>query len=154
MKPNRPAVGLILLLAAATPVRAEGPLGNFLDRYFENCAVETMNTSQLAACLEGQYRHADQELNAVWPHVLRRIDSSSELPTDVRRTWRDSILKAQRAWVAYKEAECLGSAPFKFYQGTQANVESLACLIRQTALRLAELKDYLRNRRWDEPGSN
>lgn len=129
--------------------QAETPLDRSLERYFEACAG-AVSTVEITDCLSRQYERADGELNAVWPHVLALIDSSSELPADVRRAWKDGITKAQRAWVQYKDAECRASAPFKFYQGTQANVESLGCLVRVTAIRLGELKEYLAYRQHAE----
>lgn len=137
------AIGLALALgAAAVPARAQPVSGHPAERYLAGC-VGAPSDADFKDCLDRQYRRIDEELNAVWPHVLRLIESSDRLPADARRQWKEALLKSQRAWIGYKEAECAGSAPFKFHGGSGAGVETLDCLIRLTANRLGELKHYL-----------
>jgi uncharacterized protein YecT (DUF1311 family) len=137
-------VGALLLASiwGGSGVHAEMSMGPGVLRYLEPCAG-TVTNDQVKDCLAQQYRRVDEEINAVWPHVLKLIDSSSQMPPEARKQWHDNILTAQRAWVQYKDAECTGAAPFKFYQSAQAEIEHLGCLVRLTALRLGELKEYL-----------
>jgi uncharacterized protein YecT (DUF1311 family) len=140
-------IGLVLALGcAALPARAQTTSASIADRYLAGCAGAA-SSFDAKECLGRQFHRVDEELNAVWPHVLRLIDSSDRMPVETRRQWKEALLKSQRAWIGYKEAECHGSAPFKYYGGAQAEIEQLDCLVRVTANRLGELKEYLEYRR-------
>jgi uncharacterized protein YecT (DUF1311 family) len=108
------------------------------------CA-SAQSTAETKDCLAEQLQRADKELNAVWPQVLKSIDATPAMASKDRRKWREAIVGAQKAWVAYKQLECRGSAPNKFFGGTQAGVEALDCELQKTLSRLDELKAYLEN---------
>jgi uncharacterized protein YecT (DUF1311 family) len=138
-------IGLVLaaFLASAGAVFASD-LDAQIDRYFKACD-ESQTTATINNCLGKQYALADAELNRVWRQVKTKIEKSSDMPTSVRNEWRHNFIEGQRFWIRYKEAECRGSAPYKYWQGTLASAESLGCFLRLTIIRTSDLKDYLGN---------
>ncbi len=113
-----------------------------IDRYFANCAGQS-TTRDISQCLGRQYAEADAELNMLWKQVLAMIAASSHIPNNERKSWKHNITEGQRFWVRFKEGECKGSVPYKYWQGTMASVESLSCLLRLTVLRVSDLENYL-----------
>lgn len=134
---------LASFLAFIGAVAAEG-LDAKIDQYFKACD-ESQSTLAINNCLSKQYALADAELNRVWRQVKTQIEKSSDMPASVRNEWRHNFIEGQRFWIRYKEAECRGSAPYKYWQGTLASAESLGCFLRLTIIRTSDLKDYLDN---------
>ncbi len=134
-------LALSFVLSLSGTLFAKG-LDAKIDRYFANCA-EQSSTQDISQCLGRQYAEADAELNMVWKQVLAMISGSTHIPVNDRRSWKHNITEGQRFWVKFKEAECKGSVPYKYWQGTMASVESLSCLLRLTVVRTFELGNYL-----------
>lgn len=111
------------------------------NRYINSC-LHTSSTLDSKICLHQQYKLADAELNRVWKRVLTMI-ATRGLPPKVRKAWKSKLVTAQRYWVKFKTAECDGSVPYKYWQGTLAGVVSLHCLLQVTITRTLELQNYL-----------
>jgi uncharacterized protein YecT (DUF1311 family) len=130
-----------LALSAAAPARATD-FDAAIERYAKSCDAAS-STVETAQCFDRQLQRADKELNDTWAKVLQSIDEYPDMPAKDKRTWREAIKAGQRAWVAFKQLECRGSAPYKYFGGTQSHVEPLACELGVTVIRAEQLKDYL-----------
>jgi uncharacterized protein YecT (DUF1311 family) len=88
-------------------------------------------------CLQSEYRLADDELNRIWPRVLAEAPSGGD-PEMHRQAIRD----AQRAWIAFRDADCEAASMvgIPYYWG----MNSLHCLIDHTRARTEALaRTYL-----------
>lgn len=122
---------LALVLAAAQPLTAR------------ECAGATAQM-EMTACAEQEFERADAELNRVWRPLVSSAARNDRSP-DSGRTPRDQrseevILRtAQRAWIAYRDAECeyegLGERG-----GSMEPMIVAQCLARLTRARTTELR--------------
>lgn len=122
---------LAAVSAAGMPVRAaEDPV---------NCA-EARNTVEINFCAEKDYNEADAALNAAYKAVLAQINKSTgEKPYDAK-SWENAFRAAQRAWIAYRDAECKGVVPMEWSGGTGTASAVLGCMTQLTEERTKLLK--------------
>ncbi|NNC73140.1 MAG: DUF1311 domain-containing protein [Sphingomonadaceae bacterium] len=60
-------------------------------------------------CAAREYERADAALNAQWPITaaeMKRRDEQNDWPYDERPGYFETLLKAQRAWIEYRDAHC------------------------------------------------
>ena len=63
------------------------------------------------------FQEADAKLNAVYKNVLAHIaESDLEKPYD-RESWEKAMRESQRAWVAFRDADCKGAVPMEWSAG-------------------------------------
>jgi uncharacterized protein YecT (DUF1311 family) len=110
-----------------------------------DCKVAN-TTPEMAFCAEIDLKRADSELNVVWRQVLGAIDQQDQMTPELRGKWAESLRRAQRAWVAFRDADCGEPVGYEWYQGTGMGLATLECLIGKTKTRTAELKDRYMNR--------
>lgn len=87
---------------------------------------------ELLACLETEYERADAELNAAWPVVLANPPSGSD-----QQEQRQRIRASQRAWIAFRDADCAAKADVGIPKYWRMN--ELYCLISHTRHRTQDL---------------
>ena len=108
------------------------------------CASAT-TTVEIRACLDRAYTSADAELNVVWKQVTASVARVDTMPAKERAVWKDELLKAQRAWIVFKEHDC-DAVGFEWWGGTGAPGAILNCLLAHTRARTKDLKArYLDN---------
>ena len=61
-----------------------------------NDCGDLANQGEMNACFEREYREADAELNKTYEALRDRVSS----------TGRETLRDAQRAWIAYRDAQC------------------------------------------------
>lgn len=83
-------------------------------------------------CLEGAYKKADKALNAAWPKVLAQAPSGG-----VVEETRKSIRASQRAWIAFRDADCAAKSMTGVPKYWRSN--ELSCLIEHTDARTKDL---------------
>ena len=88
-------------------------------------------------CAAEEYRAADAELNRQWAKTSARMkerdagwDDSVAMDWDKRPGWFDSLLEAQRAWIAYRDAHCRLDG----YEARGGSLEPLLVSTCKTAL--------------------
>ncbi len=112
---------LALLVAASAPARA-------LD-----CANATTQ-AEINACAAEEYEEADASLNAAYKELMARLSDERDIQLLLR--------KAQRAWIAYRDAQCdfaaAGTLGGSMYPALRAG-----CLAKMTDLRTRELRKLL-----------
>jgi uncharacterized protein YecT (DUF1311 family) len=97
-------------------------------------------TVELNFCAEKELDTADVALNAVYKKVLAFIaKSGTEKPYDAK-SWEDALRESQRAWVAFRDADCKGLIPMSWTGGTGATGAVLGCMSEKTKARTEELE--------------
>ncbi len=132
-------LGLLVFAAflAGNPVRAqqsEPPL---------NCE-EPMDQSSMTQCAYLAWETADKELNTVWKTAIKDArDADAEMKSygsdDGRPGYEDTLLKAQRAWIAFRDAHCEYSG-FEARGGSMEPMLVGICLEQLTLERTMQLK--------------
>ena len=93
-------------------------------------------------CAEKAYEVADATLNAQWKLTaaeMRTRDKMIDRRYDSQPKHYDTLLAAQRAWLTYRDQQCL-SESFAARGGSMAPMLHSGCMERLTKARTAELK--------------
>jgi uncharacterized protein YecT (DUF1311 family) len=121
MSMRSPVLAFCLTLSAVAPALA-------LD-----CADETQVAQDL--CADASYQKADAALNRSYKEILRRLKGDSATTK--------LLIDAQKAWIAYRDAECAFSSSAN-KGGTIYPMVFSICLEGVTKKRIAELDAYLK----------
>jgi uncharacterized protein YecT (DUF1311 family) len=101
------------------------------------------NTAEMAQCARDDYGAADERLNDVYQKLLRSLTQADEEFGDGGSDTRVKRLKAaQRAWIAFRDAECPLQSVENF-GGSMENITIPGCLARITEERAAQLEKIL-----------
>lgn len=127
-------IAALLLLAAAPAV----------DVNATDCD-ESSPQQMLNICAANAAQAADQELNLVWKRVaaeMKRRDTEIDRKTDRQPLHFDTLLAGQRAWLTYRDKQCLlasfemrgGSGAPQVHNGffhalTRARIDQLNALV-------------------------
>lgn len=105
-------------------------------------AAEMGVQQEMNICAHRDYLIADAALNAQWRltrQAMRERDSEADKPDwDDRPGYFDTLLEAQRAWIAYRDAHCRSEG----YAARGGSLEPLlvsTCKTHLTKLRTAQL---------------
>ncbi|MEA3011732.1 MAG: hypothetical protein QOD42_277 [Sphingomonadales bacterium] len=120
----------LALLAAVQPMSAQ------------ECALVTTQM-ELTACAQQDFERADAELNRLWREIIEGARETDRTPGNGRtaednRSEAAILRRAQRAWLAYRDAQCeyegLGNRG-----GSLEPMDVNLCLARLTRERIAML---------------
>jgi len=73
-----------------------------------HCANPSTQT-EMTFCAYDSFRRADEALNAQWKIALvfnKKVDRDDPVPGPRDIRYADALLAAQRAWIAYRDAQC------------------------------------------------
>ena len=128
-----PIAAAIALLAQgiAVPARADEPV---------DCANAT-STYEINACADKDLAKADAALNAAYQKALAKIAASDQEKPYDPKSWEEALRASQRAWVAFRDADCKGLVPMAWAGGTGTSMEVLGCMTAKTDERTKELKE-------------
>jgi uncharacterized protein YecT (DUF1311 family) len=102
---------------------------------------EARNTVEMIACADQELAAADAKLNEAYLKVLKRAaDLNAPAPYD-GKAYEAALRAAQRAWVAFRDADCKGVVPFEWGGGMGATAAVLGCLAAKTTARTKELNE-------------
>ncbi len=108
-----------------------------------NCE-EPMDQMSMTHCAYEAWETADKELNAQWKISMADArEADAELKSygdDGRPGHAETLLKAQRAWIAFRDAHCEYSG-FEARGGTMEPMLVGICLEQLTLERTRQLKD-------------
>ncbi|MDH6265716.1 uncharacterized protein YecT (DUF1311 family) [Rhizobium sp. SG_E_25_P2] len=102
--------------------------------------------SQMEAneCIGDEYGKADAALNAAYKKALAFTQKNDkESPVEGEPTETETLKKAQRAWIQFRDAHCAGMG-FKARGGTLEPYENIRCQLLLTKERSAQLKELIR----------
>jgi uncharacterized protein YecT (DUF1311 family) len=124
-----PLACAILIGTPAPSNAADAPL---------NCDT-AMSTPELNACAGRALDTADAALNDAYKKALAFIKgTSNEKPHDPA-SWERALRASQKAWLAYRDADCGGLVPMSWGGGTGTTSAVLYCKTVKTETRTTEL---------------
>ncbi len=98
------------------------------------------STFEMNRCADDLLHDADARLNATYKMALRAVpEMAGDAPYDAK-SWERSLRASQRAWLAYRDAECKNHSAMFWTGGTGATVDILGCMTTKTKERTEELK--------------
>jgi uncharacterized protein YecT (DUF1311 family) len=92
-------------------------------------------------CADKEFTAADAELNAVYKKLLAYI-AESDGSYDAK-SWEAALRVSQRAWIAFRDAECDGLMATMWSDGTDQMVVTLRCMTELTQARSKSLKSHM-----------
>jgi uncharacterized protein YecT (DUF1311 family) len=95
--------------------------------------VETLD------CTDTAYRKADAELNEVWNKVLAKVASGNAGQQNPQQ-WKDDLIAAEQAWVAFRDKDCHGARSDEYWGGSGRELAVPSCLYEYTVERAKDLK--------------
>lgn len=120
-----------VMVATAAPAMAGAKI---------NC-TNASSTFEMNHCAELDFSAADAKLNSVYKRALAAVpDMAFEKPYDTK-SWVAALRESQRAWVAFRDAECKNHVAMLWTGGTGATVDILGCMTEKTQARSKELID-------------
>jgi uncharacterized protein YecT (DUF1311 family) len=99
------------------------------------------NTVESNFCAEKDYKTADDKLNGVYQTVIQHIAEGGQEPPYDRASWDKAMRDAQRAWIAFRDADCKGAVPMEWSGGTGTSAAVLVCMTEKTEARTKDLKE-------------
>jgi uncharacterized protein YecT (DUF1311 family) len=97
-------------------------------------------------CAERDLVAADAALNAAYQAELAHIRMHEAPPPYDRQAYEAAFRAAQRAWIAFRDADCKGVVPFSWGNGTGSAAAVLGCLVTRTQARTKELIEAAESR--------
>jgi uncharacterized protein YecT (DUF1311 family) len=126
-----PAAFCWLLLALSLFVGATASIAKAADRF----ETPGLSQAELNECYGNVYKKDDAELNVLYRQITARL-KDDQATTNL-------LLAAQRAWVAFRDAECDFSAS-GVDSGTALGTILAICLDNLTLKRINDFKNYLK----------
>lgn len=99
-------------------------------------------------CAYRDYQKADRALNIVWPKVkakMKVLDEDTREYFPHQANGEESLLKAQRAWIDYRDGQCISEGA-QFAGGSIRPLIENSCLASLTRKRTEELLLMLEDR--------
>jgi uncharacterized protein YecT (DUF1311 family) len=126
----RPVAVAAILVLLALPAAAEDEI---------KCNPEGA-TFEMAACARDDFEKADKKLNTVYQKLLKSLAQADKEYGSLGEESRVKRLKdAQRAWVAWRDPECLLRSVENF-GGSIENINIPACMASLTEERAKQLQ--------------
>lgn len=119
-------------LLAAVPAQA-APSSSKL------CNDPNFATPQINACMEKAADDADHKLNVAYKKALAVIDGDGDRTADQKAHWRAQLTAAQRAWIAFRDADCGDLVVTEWNGGTGMGSALSACRYDLTVQRTDEI---------------
>ena len=134
-----------VVVAVALPLCA---LGSARETYAQESAAEkacmALPTNAQSGCLEKLYNAADARLNDVYRRAVAVIENAGG---DSAGAWKAELKKAQKAWVAFRDADCGALIGYEWGHGTGMGAATESCLLHKTEQRTRALvQRYLAQR--------
>lgn len=126
------------LLAPLTFMVA-GPLAAEDDKAID-CA-NAVSTYEMNACADKDFTAADADLNRVYAEALKAVPEMASDPPYDAKSWEQALRASQRAWVAFRDAECQNHVAMFWTGGSGATADIIGCMEEKTKARTKELKE-------------
>ncbi|AYO84442.1 lysozyme inhibitor LprI family protein [Methylobacterium brachiatum] len=134
-KPARPAGILILAAFWACALPCAGARA---DQPSAKLCQDATSTPETQTCLHQALEAADAKLNAAYRKALSIIDQDDR-PEDAKAAWKAQFATAQRAWIAFRDADC-GDLTFSEWNNGSGTTGALyACQYDKTVQRTEDI---------------
>jgi uncharacterized protein YecT (DUF1311 family) len=100
-----------------------------------------LSTADLNICAERALEKVDAELNKIYQRALKSIPKLESDPPYDAKSWEKALRESQRAWIAFRDAECKNHVAMFWTGGTGATADILGCMEEKTKNRIKELKE-------------
>lgn len=105
-----------------------------------DCA-NASSTVELNFCAGEEFEKADAELNKAYQKALAAIPGlAGDKPFDAK-SWENALRASQRAWLAFRDAECDQHVPMFWSGGTGTSSAVIGCKTQKTRARTQELNE-------------
>ena len=104
-----------------------------------------MTQLDMNICAHKDYEAADAELNIQWKLTaarMKKYDREMIKGYDTRPGYFETLLKAQRAWMVYRDAHCT-SEGYRFRGGSMEPMQVSHCKAALTQVRTQKLRDLI-----------
>jgi len=126
-------LSLFLLPSLSSPALAQWSPPTACDRF---------SGYEIQSCLTREMSQADMRLNEAYRRAQAAIVADSRTPADQKAVWQDNLTKAQRAWIAFRDADCLFDLiGAEWHDGSGTTAAQQACVLDKTQRRAKELTD-------------
>lgn len=103
---------------------------------------DAVTQSEMTLCAVQEHEAADKALNAQWPKTKKAVADWDAALDEDQRGGVDALMKAQRAWIQYRDAHC-DVEGFSVRGGTLEPAIVELCLAEVTRKRTVELEDLV-----------
>ena len=104
---------------------------------------DAQTQTQMNICAAQEFAASDAELNAQWAltaAAMKALDAGLDRATDKQPGHFETLLEGQRAWLKFRDAQCL-SESFKARGGSMQPLLVAQCKTYMTELRTEQLRD-------------
>ena len=100
---------------------------------FNKCleSPDGQSTAGMVQCAGAELEVQDRALNAAY----------RDLSSGMNARQKDNLVKAQRAWIAFRDADC--AARYDPDWGTISTINANMCMLQRTVERTIELEEFL-----------
>ena len=105
-----------------------------------DCA-NAVSTADLNACASRDFDAADATLNAVYKKITADFAGDEHEYSENNKKWVEALRASQRAWVAFRDADCEKLKIFEAGGGSATTGEVLGCMTEMTDARTKALKE-------------
>jgi uncharacterized protein YecT (DUF1311 family) len=126
-------LSLLLLPSLSSPALAQ---------WSPPTACDRLSGYEMQSCLTREMSQADMKLNEAYRRAQAAIVADPQTPAGQRTVWQDNLTKAQRAWIAYRDADCLFDLiGAEWHDGSGTTAAQQACILDKTQRRTKELME-------------
>lgn len=99
---------------------------------FQQCLdkPDGQSTAGMVQCVGAELEIQDAALNAAWRNLTAGLNARQKA----------NLLKAQRAWIAFRDADC--AARYDPDWGSMSTINANFCMLRRTVERTIELEEF------------
>ena len=99
------------------------------------------STVEMNYCADRDFARADGVLNDTYQKALAMIGRSDNPAPYTRAEWEKQLRASQRAWIAFRDADCKGLMPMEWSGGSGTTYAVLGCMIELTKARTQALRE-------------
>lgn len=128
--------GFLLIVAISAAVAGDDDDTRAID------CDNAMSTYEMNACADREFVAADAALNRTYKKAVAEIPGMAvEDSRYDTKAWTAALRASQRAWLAFRDAECQGHVAMFWTGGTGATAEIIGCMTEKTKARTKELAE-------------
>ncbi len=101
-----------------------------------------MTQADMNQCAGLDFESADKALNEAWTEVHDEVKARDADADADGKGWPDALLKSQRAWLAFRDAEC-ESQGFAYRGGSMEPMVVATCKAELTTARTQQLQSLI-----------